>query len=83
VYIDSSASTARKIFWEKHRREIFWDLDGSITGWPEGAYLSPYKPHFEGLSECEIRNDTAWNSSVVCHKDKIQIRDVLVNNPQP
>lgn len=80
IYIDQSAKTAAPLFWERYRREIFWDLDGSITGLGP-SYLTPYKQHLDGIDGC-TRN-LQYNDSMICLATKTQIRDVLINNPMP
>jgi hypothetical protein len=59
------------IYWEKHRREIFWDLDGSITGPTLGttgkaAYIVPYKAHLDGVPGCQTMPDAKWDNSIIC-----------------
>ncbi|CAK78473.1 unnamed protein product (macronuclear) [Paramecium tetraurelia] len=45
-----NSDSANRIFWQKHRREIFWDQDGSISKVAGGAYIIPYKKHIDGIS---------------------------------
>lgn len=71
IEVDESAKPAKKIFWQKHRREIFWDLDGSLTKGLGGEvstsnFLSPYKETFEELKECTLHRESIWNDTVIC-----------------
>lgn len=70
---------AKKLFWEGHRREIFWDLDGSISGSP--AYIIPFKNHLKGL--CREETSEQWDNSMICDMASVTIRDFFLNNPQP
>jgi hypothetical protein len=59
------------VFWEKHRREIFWDLDGSISekflNISGPAFLMPYKQHLDGLENCVTKvEDEVWDDSIIC-----------------
>ena len=49
-----------------HKREIFWDMDGSITGISGGAYISPYKEHFVGVTGCTAHPEAKWGNSHIC-----------------
>lgn len=62
---------AEFIFWEKHRREIFVDLDGSLTnnGVKDGKtyYVTPYYAHFDPLIDGTIcKNLTNWDVAIRC-----------------
>ncbi|CAK63318.1 unnamed protein product (macronuclear) [Paramecium tetraurelia] len=77
------SDTANRIFWQKHRREIFWDQDGSISGVSGGAYIIPYKKHIDGIPGCVNHPEDFWDNSIICAMNQVTIRDVLVNNPTP
>ena len=49
-----------------HKREIFWDLDGSITGVSGGAYITPYKEHNAGVTGCTAHPEAKWGNSLIC-----------------
>jgi hypothetical protein len=60
IMVDSSASSAKRIFWENWRREIFWDTDGSLTG--SRSYLVPTKPHLSNIPGCTA----AYGNTIIC-----------------
>lgn len=75
---------AKFIFWENHRREIFWDEDGSLTNINGGAQIIPYKSHLQNIDGCQNRvepNHPGWDNSIVCELSKVKITDFLLNNP--
>ena len=80
---DYNSATANRIFWQKHRREIFWDQDGSITNTPGGAYIIPYKKHIDGIVGCTNHPEAFWDNSIICAMNSVTIRDVMINNPTP
>lgn len=51
LYVDSSAKEAKQYFWQRHFREIFWDVDGSLAG-QANSYAVPYKEHLREV--CEV-----------------------------
>jgi hypothetical protein len=57
---------AQIVYWQKFRREIFWDLDGSITGVVGGAYITPYKPHMAEIPGCVVHSEAKWDNSIIC-----------------
>lgn len=61
-----NSTNANFLFWEKNRREIFWDTDGSLTNVTGGAYVVPYKIHLDGINGCTVNNTAQWNSSIIC-----------------
>jgi hypothetical protein len=49
-----------------HRREIFWDIDGSISDTAGGAYIIPYKKHIDGVPGCTAHPEDHWDNSIIC-----------------
>jgi hypothetical protein len=47
TYDASVTASATKVFWFPWRREIFIDLDGTLTGTNVKTYITPYYPHFD------------------------------------
>ncbi|CAD8161606.1 unnamed protein product [Paramecium octaurelia] len=78
-----NSDQAHRIYWQKHRREIFWDIDGSFTNIDGGAYIIPYKKHIDGIPGCVTHPEDFWDNSIICAMNQVTIRDVLVNNPMP
>lgn len=68
--------TGKYMFWNFPQRELFIDLDGSLTGTVyDGttrtkAYVTPYYPHNEIPGKCvNATNQTAWGNSITCGAD--------------
>ncbi|CAD8069993.1 unnamed protein product [Paramecium primaurelia] len=82
IKIINSAS-ARIIYWNNFRREIFWDLDGTLTNIPTGAQIVAYKLHLDGLNQCTYQNTVQWDNSLICDSQQTKLRDVVFNYPTP
>ncbi|CAD8206675.1 unnamed protein product [Paramecium pentaurelia] len=82
IKIINSAS-ARIIHWNNFRREIFWDLDGTLTNIPTGAQIVAYKLHLDGLNGCTYQNTVQWDNSLICDSQQTKLRDVVFNYPTP
>ncbi|KAM3144741.1 hypothetical protein pb186bvf_003050 [Paramecium bursaria] len=78
-----NSNDANLIEWNNFQREIFWDLDGSITQITGGAYIIPNKVHLTGIPECTPQLNAKYDNSLVCPINQVQVRDVLFNNPSP
>ena len=64
-----NSPNANIVSWQMHKREIFWDMDGSITGISGGAYISPFKEHFVGVTGCTAHPEAKWGNSHICAMD--------------
>ena len=73
-------NTTKMVKWMGLRREVFIDLDGSLTG-EIGGGITPAYPHLIGVPECQLADDS-WDTAVVCN-NKTQLRSVLFKNLQP
>ena len=88
IYIDPSAQTAKLIHWNSFRRELFWDLDGSIANlmgglitYENGSYITPYKNHLDGLDGCVYNLTDIWDGSIICNRANVHLRTLIINNP--
>ena len=79
------------IFWEKWRREIFIDLDGTLTqpfysqlavGAQSRATISPNRPSLANNEKCHTIMNGNWNDSVWCDQD-VTLRGLLFTNANP
>jgi hypothetical protein len=77
-----------KIFWQGVKRDIFVDLDGSLTNLDNTKapyYLSPYSPHLLDTAKGCKRDDTAqkvFGDAIICPNDAA-IREILFFFPAP
>lgn len=65
-------NTTKKVWWEKNRNEIYWDMDGSLTGvhgQNGGAYVTPYYPHLNDIKHCKRNEDSIYDDAIVCSDD--------------
>lgn len=82
------------IFWEKWRREIFIDLDGTMSlpfknaitpaiPAQSKAVISPYRPSLMVPGHCyRVTTTDLWDNSVYCDQT-ITLRGILVTNGIP
>ena len=81
------------IFWEKWRREIFVDLDGTMSlplkqaitpaiPAQSKAVISPYRPSLMVPNHCYRVTNDLWDNSVYCDQT-ITMRGILFTNPGP
>jgi hypothetical protein len=81
--------TGKYIFWNFPRRELYIDLDGSLTNTVyDGttrakASVTPYYPHNEIPGKCGNATDqTRWDDSIVCNADT-PMKTVMMTNGIP
>ena len=56
-----NSSNYNWIFWNGLKRNIFWDLDGTLTNLTGGGYLVPQKIHLDGVAGCKsLSTDPLW-----------------------
>lgn len=78
------------IFWEKWRREIFYDMDGTLTrpiqtalgASYSSATLMPYYLHNDIPGLCLPDPSSRWNTSLVCGPTA-RVKSILLTNPVP
>lgn len=79
------------IFWEKWRREIFMDLDGSLLAPAVSALslpaqskgsITPYRPSLLIPGHCHHINDSSWDNAIYCDST-ITLRGLLFTNARP
>ncbi|KAL4508252.1 hypothetical protein ABPG72_003556 [Tetrahymena utriculariae] len=72
--------TPKYMFWENWRREIYQDLDGSLTGRGTQAWLTPAGQHLINQPACATTqaDQTKWNNAVIC---TVQVVRVEFSNP--
>lgn len=61
---------SKKMFWENWRREIYEDLDGSLSGRNAHSWVTPSGPHLTASSKCTTSSaeNTDWDDGVICSK---------------
>jgi hypothetical protein len=57
--------TSGRIKWSPHFKQIFWDLDGSLTG-VANSYLLKWYPFNAWSSSCYRVEPTMYDDSMVC-----------------
>jgi hypothetical protein len=79
------------LFWQIWRREIFIDVDGSLTDPARtlitpsvsrkgNSSITPYRPSLTVDKHCFRINSSLWNDSIYCDQ---QLRAVLFTNAMP
>lgn len=68
--ISYSGVTSGMMFWENWRREIYEDLDGSLTKRGVHSWVTPSGPHLSSQAECATTSaeSSAWDTAVICTK---------------
>lgn len=63
-------TSEKKIFWENWRREIYEDLDGSLTGKASHSWLTPSGIHLKSQAACSTTDTESalWDNGVICSK---------------
>ena len=81
--------TGKMIFWNGPRRNIFYDLDGSMSSnlfdgtARSKATIFPHYVHDEIAGKCNVAaNTTKWDNSLICNSDVV-VRSVMMANPAP
>jgi hypothetical protein len=77
------------IFWNGVRREIFYDVDGTLSGAnfngttprPNSTIL-PYFPHNDYTGCYNNTNSTLWNTSLICD-NTVAVRTIAFTNAIP
>jgi hypothetical protein len=77
LYFDSSVT--KRISWQEPWREIFYDLDGSLTGLGPKSYATPYWKHNE-QPECKV--DLKVFEGIICD-NRVQVRRMVFYNYAP
>lgn len=85
-YTDVNASY---IFWNIPYREVYYDLDGSLSGTDfdgvtrTSATVIPYFTHMDIAGQCNnATNPPLWNGSLVCGSSTV-VRKIMFTNPMP
>lgn len=66
--ITYSGISAKKMFWENWRREIYEDTDGSLTGKGVKSWVTPTGPHLSSSPKCTTTAAELadWDNGVIC-----------------
>ncbi|EAR99597.2 IPT/TIG domain protein (macronuclear) [Tetrahymena thermophila SB210] len=82
-FIDISYANinSNKIFWENWRREIYQDLDGSLSGRGKPSWITPSGPHLKSQTSCATTSDenNQWDDGVICTQQVVRIE---FSNPE-
>ncbi|KAL4508253.1 hypothetical protein ABPG72_003557 [Tetrahymena utriculariae] len=72
---------SNKIFWENWRREIYQDLDGTLSGRGKPAWITPSGAHLSNQAVCQSTSDeqTQWDNGVICTQQVVRIE---FSNPE-
>ena len=82
--------TSKFVFWNGIRRNIFYDIDGSLSSTlfngavvrPNSTIL-PYFPHNDISGKCfNNTNNTLWDTSLICDNTTV-VRTVMFTNALP
>ena len=72
-------NTTVRTYWSDPPKEIFYDLDGSLTGYVNGT-ATPYYPWNE-WPEC-VRQGAMYTNGIVCNGD-VRVRRLQIDNVAP
>ena len=79
----TNITASQAIFWNGMRREIIYDLDGTLSNHltgsqkPKGTLVYNY-PHLNQDQACEL-NSAQWNGTLYCDETAI-VRSVMITN---
>ena len=69
-------NTSRRIGWTPHYKEIFWDLDGTLIGEPDG--MITYLYGFNNNSQCYTADVSIYDFSLIC-RNSTKIRRLAID----
>lgn len=81
---------SRYIFWNNMPRNIFYDMDGTLSGSKfnggtarYNSTILPYYVHNDGISGCSNNtNSSLWDTSMICD-NTTQVRTIMITNALP
>ena len=76
----SFSNVYRKILWNSPQKEIYVDLDGTLSG--KKGMLTPYYAHLNGIAECISLDPSIYGNSIFCN-ESVEIRSLMFRNPAP
>ena len=59
-----------------YKKDIIWDLDGSLTGIIGEAMLTGYFNHLSGIPQCFLANSTIFDKTIICNSS-VKIRPLI------
>ncbi|EAR87205.2 IPT/TIG domain protein (macronuclear) [Tetrahymena thermophila SB210] len=70
-----SISTNNYMYWDNWRREIYQDLDGSLSGKGSQQWITPAGPHLVNQKSCQTSSQDMikWNNAVICSQQVVRI----------
>lgn len=73
-------NSSKMVVWIGLKREVYIDLDGSLTG-QAGSSITPAYPHLMGIPDC-THSPVIWDNAVICNS-KTQLRSILFKHFLP
>lgn len=78
-------NTILRLVWSETKKEIIWDIDGSITGIPDSMITRAYN-YLHYIPECTLLlPETVYSDSITCgnKNSSIRIRRMQIDNVSP
>ena len=73
-------NSPKRVLWTPPYKELFWDLDGTLTGFADG-WTSPYYAWNEFAPAC-VHHGSAYDDGIVCD-NTVDMRRLQVNFVNP
>lgn len=72
---------SNKMFWENWRREIYEDVDGSLTGRGVHSWVTPTGPHLQSSPKCttSTAENLTWDNGLICSHQVVRVE---FSNPE-
>lgn len=73
--------SSNKMFWENWRREIYEDIDGSLTGRGVHSWVTPSGPHLQSSVKCmtSTSENLTWDNGLICSHQVVRVE---FSNPE-
>jgi hypothetical protein len=76
----SFVNSWKRILWTPPFKELFWDIDGSLTGYADG-WTTPYYKWNEWEPAC-VRVNGSWDNGLICDSTVV-LRRLQINSVNP
>lgn len=68
----------RRILWGGYKKEVFLDIDGSLTNL-KNSMITSFYPHLDGIAQCNRTDAAILDDSILCNSS-VQIRTLIFRN---
>eukprot|EP01138_Halocafeteria_seosinensis_P003625 gb/GECG01003704.1/.p1 GENE.gb/GECG01003704.1/~~gb/GECG01003704.1/.p1 ORF type:complete len:3814 (+),score=427.70 gb/GECG01003704.1/:1-11442(+) len=74
-------NSRKRTKWTEPKKQIFWDLDGTLTGHVNGT-ATPYYKFNEGSPHCMRDEEGTYDGGIVCDGE-VRVRRLAIDNNYP